>query len=273
MRRSDSVIVWILALAVGTLGCNDAASGPSGSEGTVSLSFMLAGAPGAAPAAFADGPLVLGPDGNGNTLEIISSEIVLREIEFELAESSSGCDSEEGEVEGAEDDSCEEFEAGPELVALPLTPGVVTKDVIVQNVPAGDYEEVELDLHKVGDDPADLAFLTDHPGFEGISVRVRYTWNGGSEQVFTSDVDAEQELETPFSVAPGQTEVGITLSVDMSGWFVDSSGNYIDPGTAMEGGVNQSRVEGNIHSSFEAFEDDDHDGVPHDDDSDEHDDD
>ena len=77
MRLSDSVIVWILALAVGTLGCNDAASGPSGSEGTVSLSFMLAGAPGAAPAAFADGPLVLGPDGNGNTLEIISSEISL----------------------------------------------------------------------------------------------------------------------------------------------------------------------------------------------------
>lgn len=271
MRR-NGVIVWMLALALGTLGCSDASSGPGGAQGTVSLSLMLPGGTGGAPAAFADGPLVLGPDGNGNTLEIISSEIVLREIEFELAESLSGCDSEEGEVEGAEDDSCEEFEAGPQLVALPLTPGVVTKDVFVENVPAGDYEEVELDLHKVGDDAADLAFLVDNPGFEGISVKVRYTWNGGSEQVFTSDVDAEQELEMPFSVAPGETEVGITLTVDLSAWFVDSSGNYFDPSTAMSGGVNQSRVEGNIHDSFEAFEDDDHDGVPHDEDSDEHDD-
>jgi hypothetical protein len=259
-------------LALATLGCSDATSGPGGAEGTVSLSFMLSGGPGAAPAPFADGPLVLGPDGNGNTLEIISGEIVLREIEFELAESLSGCDSEEGEVEGAEDDSCEEFETGPHLVALPLTPGVVMQDVIVAGVPAGDYEEIELDLHKVGDDAADLAFLADHPEFDGISVRVRYTWNGGSEQLFTSDVDAEQELEAPFSVAPDQSEVGITLTVDMSGWFVDLSGNYIDPGTAIDGGVNQSRVESNIKSSIEAFEDDDHDGVPHDEDDDEHDD-
>ncbi len=272
MKRNRLVVTWILALAFGTLACSDA-SGPGGAQGTVSLSFMLPGGPGAAAGLFADGPLVLGPDGNGNTLEIISAEVVLRHIEFELAESSSGCDSDEGEVEGSDDDACEEYEAGPRLVTLPLTPGVVMQDVMVENVPAGDYEEIELDIHKVGDDPADLAFLEDHAGFEGISVKVVYTWNGGGEQVFTSDVDAEQELEAPFTVEPGQTEVGVTLSVDLSSWFVDGSGNYVDPSTAMDGGVNQSRVEGNIQDSFEAFEDDDHDGVPHDEDSDEHDDD
>jgi len=263
----------MLVLGLGTMACSDSPSGPGGAQGTVSLSFMLPGGPGAAAAAvFADGPLVLGPDGNGNTLEIVSAEIVLREIEFELAESLAGCDSDEGELSGSDDDSCEEYETGPQLVSLPLTPGVVMTDVMVKNVPAGDYEEIELDLHKVGDDAADLAFLADNPSFEGISVKVRYTWNGGAEQVFTSDVDAEQELEAPFSVAPGQAEVGVTLTVDVSSWFVDGSGNYIDPSTAIDGGVNKSSVEGNIENSFEAFEDDDHDGVPHDEDSDERDD-
>jgi hypothetical protein len=273
MKRNGWIVTWMLVLALGTLACSDSPPGPGGAQGTVSLSFMLPGGSGAAAAAFADGPLVLGPDGNGNTLEIVSAEVVLREIEFELAESLSGCDSDEGELEGSDDDSCEEFEAGPQLVSLPLTPGVVMTDVMVQDVPAGDYEEIELDIHKVGDDAADLAFLEDHDGFEGISVKVVYTWNGGAEQVFTSGVDAEQELEAPFSVAPGQTEVGVTLTVDVSSWFVDGSGDYIDPSTASDGGVNKSRVEGNIESSFDAFEDDDHDGVPHDEDSDEHDDD
>lgn len=267
MKLNGSVGIWVLALGLIALACGDP-SGPGAGQGTVSLSFMLPGGPGAAPSLAADGPLVLGPDGNGNTLTIISAEIVLRDIEFELAESPDGCGLDEGEVEGADDDSCEEFQAGPELVALPLTPGVVMQNVMVQNVPEGDYEEIELELHKVGDDPADLAFLDAHSGFEGISVKVLFNWNDETDLEFTSDVDAEQELEMPFSVAAGLTEVGVTLTVDLSSWFVDGSGNYIDPRTAMDGGVNEGRVEGNIENSFEAFGDDDHDGVPDDDDPD-----
>lgn len=265
MKLKGSVIIWVLALGALTLACGDP-SGPGGSRGTVSLSFMVPGATGAAPGLFADGPLVLGPDGNGNTLEITSAEIVLREIEFELAESATGCGSDEGEVEGSDDDACEEFQAGPALVPLPLTPEVVKQDVMVENVPAGDYEEIELELHKVGDDAADLDFLRDNAGFEGISVKVLFNWNTENNLVFTSDVDAEQELEMSISVVPGQTKVGVTLTVDLSSWFVDGSGNLIDPRTAMAGGVNESRVESNIENSFEAFGDDDHDGVPDDDD-------
>lgn len=270
MKRSG----WLVALAAALfgVGCGNGPSGPAGDTGRVSLSFMIPGVPGAAAADLLGAGLVLGPDANGNSLEILSAEVVLRDIEFEYAVDLPGCDADEGGAEGSDDDACEEFNAGPELVSLPLAPGVVIRDVMVDDVPAGDYEEIELDVHKLGDDPADLAFLGLHDGFEGISIRVAYRWNGDPEAVFTSDVDAEHELEVPFTVAAGTVEVGVTLSVDLSSWFVDGTGNYIDPASAMSGGANESRVEGNIHNSFEAFEDDDKDGVPHDMDDDEHDD-
>ena len=48
--------------------------------------------------------------------------------------------------------------------------------------------------------------------------------------------------------------------MDLSGWFLDSSGNLIDPATAGNGGVNEARVDTNIKASFRAFHDDDRDG-------------
>lgn len=264
-------LVTVLAL----VSCDDA-TGPAAGQGTVSLSFMMtAGGAAPAPGLFGAGVLTLGPDANGNTLEISSAEIVLREIEFERAEELTGCDDDEGEVEGSDDDACEEFESAPQLVSLPLEAGVVMQEVFVADVPAGDYDEIEFDLHKLSDDLEDQQFLQDHPGFpEDISVRVEYTWTpaAGAPQsgTFTSDVNAEQEIEMPLTIEAGRTDpVGVTLSIDISSWFMDASGNFINPNDAQGSGGLESVVDDNIKTSFEGFEDDDHDGIPHDEDDDE----
>jgi len=66
----------------------------------------------------------------------------------------------------------------------------------------------------------------------------------------------------------------VTLSIDVLSWFIAGDGvTVIDPGTAEAGGANAQLVRNNIEDSFEGYEDDDHDGVPHDEDDDEDDDD
>lgn len=258
MKSIHKTIGLALALAFVPLACNDA-TGPEGGT-PLTLSIMVPGSGGAAPAAalFNAGELTLS-DGV-NTLVIQSAEVVLREIEFERAEVLGGCGADDGEVDGTDDDSCEEFKAAPILLSLPLD-GTVDQTITVAVLP-GAYDEIEFDVHKLSDDGLDQALLDQHPEFEGISVKVTGTWNGNPFE-YTSDLEAEQEIEfaTPLQLDGAGN---VTLSVDLATWFADGSGNLIDPSSA-----NNDLVENNIEASFEGFEDDDHDGVPHDEDDDE----
>jgi hypothetical protein len=148
-------------------------------------------------------------------------------------------------------------------VSLPLDGSVDIE--LTAEIPEGIYDEIELDVHKVSDSD-DPAFLDAHPDMLRVSVRVRGTWNGEAF-TYTSDLDEEQEIElsTPITVGADGAEVGVTLSLDLASWFVDGSGNLIDPRTALDGGANDGVVEENIKRSIDGFEDDDHDGVEDDD--------
>ena len=61
-------------------------------------------------------------------------------------------------------------------------------------------------------------------------------------------------------VADSLTNVDVTISVDVSGWFADGLGGLVDPATGNKGGANDQLVENNIRDSFRAFRDDDRDG-------------
>ncbi len=243
LRALAVALTVTLALA----GCDGSSTGPNGGQAPVSLSLMvpLGGPAPSAARLFADGELVL-TDGV-NELTITSVQIVLREIEFERAESAAGCDDDEGEIEGSDDDSCEELRLGPVTLDLTLDGSIATGFTV--DVEPGTYEEIE---------------------FEIVSVIVGYTWNGGAPSTFTTDVDAEIEQEFPdpgFVIEPGNS-YNVTLSIDVMTWFMDGT-TVIDPSTALSGGENEELVQDNIENSFESYEDDDHDGVPHDDDDDE----
>jgi len=119
-------------------------------------------------------------------------------------------------------------------------------------------------LHKPEDnglDPADAAFLAAHPDFAAISIRATGTWNG-SPFTFTSDLNADQEmqLDPPLVVTAAGANVDVTLKVDVATWFADGSGGLVDPATAGKGGQNENLVRDNIERSFDAFQDENHDG-------------
>ncbi len=257
------------ALAAGFLaGCSDGATGPGGPGAPVSLSIALK-AGGAQPSASLFGQATT--DGFGNTLDITSAEIVLREIEFKRV-STANCD-----VPGADDD-CEEFEADPQVVSLPVGGANPVEKVVTAQVPEGTYREVEFDVHKLDDtDPRDQAILAMRPELSQISIVVKGTFNG-MDFTYTSDLNEKQEIEfapgnelvVTADPATGTSTANVTLTIDLDSWFMDpASGQLIDPATALKGGPNENLVRDNIRNSIEGYRDDDGDGIAHSEDGDE----
>ena len=246
----------ILAAAVLVAACSDSTS-PTGEQG-VSLSFTTGAAgPSTAPGAFFSMASDTLSDGQ-NELIITKAEVVLREIELKRVETID-CDALE-----PDDDECEKFETAPILFDLPLNGGVEQDTAIL--VPAGMYDEVEFDIHKVSnDDPEDAAFRAAHPDMVGKSIRVQGSYNG---QPFTyeTDLDVEQEfdLSPPLVVTAEMTSTNVTVLLGVDSWFRDGSGNLVNPQDGNKGGQHESLVKENIKQSIEAFEDHDSDGEPDD---------
>jgi hypothetical protein len=252
MKRSHVALLFSIVTLVIASACADT-TGPE--DGTMLTLSLVTPAPPAAPAPGLY-PVVTQSDGS-NTLEFTRVALVMREIELELA-SGDGCD-DTGEI----DDDCEEFEAGPLLLELPLDGSV--SHVVSIEIPPGTYDEIEFDIHKA-ELPEDQAFLAQFPEFEGVSIRVEGTWNGEAF-VFLQDLDEEQEIElnTPLVIGEGSDANNLTLEMDIGTWFLGDGGLLVDPRTANDGGENEGLVENNIKQSIEAFEDDDEDGEDDDD--------
>ena len=224
-----------------------------GTTGTMSLSLTARGGAAAVTTSGDSTMITLGND----TVIVRSVDLVLREIELKRADVLA-CDAVE------DNGDCQEFETGPVLLSLPLGSAAITQLVSVV-APAGTYDKFEFEIHKPnsGDD---AAFIAAHPDFAGVSIRVTGTYSRAgarSDFTFTSDVDQGEEagLVPPVTVQEGGA-VNITLRVDISGWFLNGSKTaLIDPASANKGQPNESLVANNIQNSFDAFEDDDHDGL------------
>jgi hypothetical protein len=273
--RPVALLASVLALGA----CSDT-TGPSDAEaparaartGRLGLAFTTS--PTSSLSGLLAEELVIG----GDTLLIDKAQIVLREIELELAAGScrddDGDDDRDGDddsddlranrLDGDDDDGdCGDLELGPVLVSLPLN-GTTTQTVAIPAVP-GTYKEVEFELHKpeVGDDDddddrRDREFLQRNPQWVGTSVRVEGSFNG-RPFVFTSNVSASQELalQPPLTIGQGG-QAELTLVVDVRSWFLNGSrSGLIDPATANRGGPNRDRVAENIKRSFGTDRDDD----------------
>jgi len=195
-----------------------------------------------------------------DTIILRSVELVLREIELKPVEDTA-CDP------VSDNDGCEEFETGPVLVSLPLGT-TATETMVSVSAPPGQYDKLEFKIHKPGDSD-DAAFIAAHPDFNGVSIRVTGTYSRAGTRsafVFTSDLDAEQEIELqpPLTVSAG-TGTNVTLRVDVATWFLNAGGTaLVDPASANKGQPNEGVVKDRIEASIDAFRDEDHDG--HDDD-------
>ncbi len=123
--------------------------------------------------------------------------------------------------------------------------------LVSANVPAGTYDRLKLDIHRVDAAPAG-AF--DDLVKQGASILLEGTID---DQPFTfaSALEAELEHEGQFEIGSGASN--ITLTLDASRWFVAADGSRLDPRESSARGM----IEANIRASISAFEDDDEDGV------------
>ena len=195
-------------------------------------------------------------DPNGNELEFTRIELILEEVEFERAESSDACRSEDDDDDL--DDDCEEIERGPFAVSLPLS-GTDPLIAFEADIPVGEWEEVEFEVEPRNDD--DTGLSTNVPVDRSILVEGTWTPSGGAPTSFswTSDLDAEQEIQfsPPLSIT-ADAPVNVTFRFGIDTWFRDGSGNLIDP-TQVDDDL-EEQIEENIEASIEGYRDDDLDG-------------
>ena len=166
---------------------------------------------------------------------------------------------------GRNEEECEAVSRDPIFVDIPVGNTLKLMPVITVPLAKGTFSELEAKLGPAKDKFTD--FNKAHPELKGNSVRVRGTikQNGVATAFdFVAPVRAKLEMELdPPLVVDGITPTNATVSIDVSKWFLDPSGNVIDPTTATPGSANLARIESNIRRSFHAFEDDHERGEDH----------
>ncbi len=248
-------------------------------RGTAALALLAAAACSSAVDANVDGAVNLqvaalnsaaSPAAAPQRIELGSDVIVLERVqlvlrEIELKGDDDVCSDDPGATPAdSSSDDCDELELGPMIVDLPLDGGV--EHAITAQVVAGVYDEIEFEVHKPEDDSAaDRDFLGAHPEFADISIKVTGTWNG-EPFTYVSRRGFEQEVDLATPLVLGDGSADLTLSIDLGLWFANAAGTgLVDPRLALDGLAFQSLVDGNIDSSFAAFEDNDRDGHSDDD--------
>jgi hypothetical protein len=190
------------------------------------------------------------PRGSAPSLKITNVEFVLAEAEMAQAATCS--------TGSATGDGCGALQRGPVLINLPFSAARPTR-VLEAPVSAGTYTRLQAKLHATG---SDAAFRAAHPDWPaGMSVRVAgvYTEPSGVAHDFTFTSAASADLRIPFAqpVRVAASRRHVTMVVDVARWFGGGRGSVIDPRDA----ANAAAIDANIRNSFQAFEDDDQDGV------------
>lgn len=257
--RSNLWGLMLGAMVVNAAACSDSNSA------NVGLAFSTRTTAASAVVQAGDSTVVVR---GADTVIIRSVDLVLREIELKRLQDLAGCDS----TSSGDNDACEEFTVGIQLVSLPL--GNATDKVITVDIAADTYDEVEFEIHKP-ESSDDAAFIAAHPAFANVSIRVTGSYSQAGTRhdfVFTTDLNKEQEihLNPPLTVA-ADGPVNLTIRLDVATWFLSASGAaVVDPATANKGGSNEGLVKNNIEQSIEAFHDNDSDGLDDDHEDDDH---
>jgi hypothetical protein len=182
---------------------------------------------------------------NGDTLIISDVKLHIDELELE-----------------SDNEDSLDFELENTFISLPLDGGaaIITDRV----VPAGIYEEFELNVERPDDDsprPTDTDFWDETGRY---SVVVIGTWNG---QPFKYRSSQELEIEIEFSpklVVNENNGYVVELNVDFGSWF-QSNGATVDPTLS----TNRAGIESRMRNSFNVLSrDDDDDDRDEDDDDD-----
>jgi hypothetical protein len=232
-----------LIVAGGAAGCGDL-FGSDADLRDASLSFGVTENGTLLTASANGGRIVI--TGGGHTVDLQSADVVFSEVTFEGVGVEPGDDDDSDADSDSDHEGNARFRAGAVTVALPLQGGLITP--FSGQVPPATYRGLEMD--------ADF-------------VRLRGTYDGQAFDV-TVPVNAELELRfvPPLEVTSSGDPVNVSVNVDVSSWFRDSSGNTIDPRRLATDATLRAEFRDRVRASFRAFEDGDRDGDESDSDSD-----
>ncbi|MGM0545526.1 MAG: hypothetical protein ACQEST_02290 [Bacteroidota bacterium] len=169
---------------------------------------------------------------------------------------------EELELESTADDDSLDFEVDDFIVNLPVDGTEFT--LTSANVPAGVYDEFEMEIEHDDDTNVNDPDFINESGDEddGYTIVVKGIYNG-EEFTYQSEEDFEIEMEfNPPLEINDDSSPSITINIDPTGWFTDSSGNDLDPSDP----ANWEQIDENIENSFDIEEDEDDDDDDDDDD-------
>lgn len=177
---------------------------------------------------------------NASVIELDTVKILIRDIKIK---SKSGTDS-------------SSIKVGPFVVKLNLIG--TTTDFAIGNIPAGSYDRIKFEIHKIEASET----LSDPEFREGTDESLRYSVIVKGKHntlpfIYKSRKSAKQDLklETPVTVEENGI-ANLTITVDPFTWFSDGT-NTLDPTDP----ANESVIDNNIKESFKkAFRDNNHDG-------------
>ena len=180
------------------------------------------------------------PKINGGNIELDTVKILIRDIKIK---SKTGTDS-------------SSIKVGPFVIKLNLTG--ITTDFAIGNIPAGSYDRIKFEIHKIEASET----LSDPEFREGTDESLRYSVIVKGKYntvpfIYKSRKSAKQDLklETPVIVEENGI-ANLTITVDPFTWFADST-NTLDPTDP----ANENDIDNNIKESFKkAFKDNNHDG-------------
>lgn len=245
MKRLIATLPAMVVALVVVAGCDDTTGPSRASEvaiqfrATTTLPTAESPRGGIQWAPSPNAPSRVSLEGSNGALEITGVYLVVDEVELERSEDA--CRPE------GDDDDCEEFEAPPQFVDLPLDGEEVF--LVRQEVPEGSYTELELevedlDLDDDGDDDgvADetgslyqtiLTLFPDWP--EEASMLVTGTFTPVDSDAtrefrvyFDAEIEVELVLDPPFVVTGDSPVQTLTVELDPTLWFRNPGGSVMD---------------------------------------------
>lgn len=242
-RLASPLLGLAVLLAFGLTACDSLGLD---SDSSVAVAFRTAsGSNGSASVSGQTADASLGPDidaaiqfsGTNGTLEFETAHIVVSEFELERVDAE--CDS------VANEDACEEFEADPQFLELPLDGG--TAVAVNQTVPPGEYDELEFEVDDLEDDDegddhsAEQLLLqdirsqfADWPENGTLRVTGTFTPADTTEDArdftayFEAEIEIEKEFSTPLVIEEGTGNQTVTVTVDPAVWFTMADGSVVD---------------------------------------------
>jgi hypothetical protein len=255
MRINHLASSALLGATMTLAGCSDSTSAAAGRPATISFSTAATAGTSASLSPFGSPLRSVTATSGGNTIVITKAQIVVARMELERSGASCGSDAAAGDDEHDEA-TCAEMTVAPSIVDLPVD-ATITSPIQVA-IPAGTYRALEAKIRPVRADSdhgsGSSAFLTAHPEFAGVTVRVEGTYNG-TPFVYTGAPRAEFETVFNPPIVVDASPVNVTVHVDLATWFKDANGALVNP--ASTNAMDQATIAYSISRSFRAFHDDD----------------